>query len=157
MSQTLDPFFTQLLQDVQTQSQLIADYIRGKVSSTTSTYTQRNWMIPSKANASFTPTDIPNLGQAFSRQALNQDYSQQLINGASASGGMVGNVLVDGLQINYLAMMERAFRERHKTDVRCQMHLCGRRLAHGDPNGVHTGAVKAHVQSFINSTVVVPN
>jgi hypothetical protein len=107
-------------------------------------------MIPSRAGT-FSPTSIASLGTAFNRQALNQDYAQQM----SGSGkSTVGDTIRAGLQINYLAMLERAFRERHKTDVRCQMHVTGRRIAHGLAGGVHTGSVQAHVQSFINNNVV---
>ena len=116
-------------------------------------------MIPSKAG-SFKPTDIKNLGKAFDRTAVNQEYPDMLNNGASETDGMMGNIIVDGLQINYMAMWERSFRERHKTDVRLQMHVAGRRTAHGlnkssgsDPiKGVHTGAIQPFVQNYIDQT-----
>ena len=109
-------------------------------------------MIPAKAAQNFVPTAINTLGQAFSRSNLNQQYTAQLSN-----NGMVGNTLGVGIQLNYMAMLERSFRERHKTDVRCQMHLSGRRLAHGDTSGVHTGGVQPYVQAFLTNTVMVQN
>ena len=161
--QTLDSNFTQMLTDAQTQSQNIGNYLRGGTASGSGSYVQRHWMIPSRAS-SFNPTNISQLGYPVLRSSLNQEYSQQLTTATSnspgnqgATGGMVGNIIVSGLQINYMAMWERSFRERHKTDVRCQMHLCGRRLAHGDQQGVHVGLVQPFVQQFINVTKVVPN
>lgn len=151
--QTLDVGFTAALDDAKTQSQLIGDYIRGK--SASSYYYQRHWMIPSRAG-SFSPTSIADQGSAFSRFMLNKEYSDNLNNGVTDTTGMMGNIIVDGIQINYMAMLERSFRERHKTDVRLQMHVSGRRIAHGLENGVHTGGVKAFVQSYIDNTRVVP-
>lgn len=146
----LDAYFTQALTDSQTQSQKIGDYMRGGTD--VSGYIQRHWMIPSRAGT-FVSTDIANLGTAFSRRDLNLDYTAQHTNDPTATSGMVGNVIVDGLQINYLGMLERAFRERHKTDVRLQMHLCGRRLAHGDAAGIHV-AIKNYTQNYIDNTLV---
>lgn len=150
----LDQYFTSALEDSRAQSQLIGDYVRGR--SANGAYVQRHWMIPTRAST-FNPLSIASLGTAFSRYDLNLEYAQQLSGTPSDTSGCIGHTIADGLQINYLAMMERAFRERHKTDVRCQMHLAGRRLAHGDTNGVHTGAVKPYVQSFIDGAVTVPN
>ena len=149
----LDSHFTQLMTDMQTKSLQIGQYLRGQQSG--SAYIQRCWMIPTYS-PSFSPTNVPNLGTAFSRTALNTDYANQLSGGGTATG-YIGHQMVDGIQINYLAMMERAFRERHKTDVRCQLHLCGRRIGHGQTNGVHTGSVQPYVQSLIDNSQVVVN
>jgi len=146
----LNSGFTTILTDLTTQSKLISDSIRGTTAG--SDYVERHWMVPS-TSGTFNPTDIPNLSTPFNRTALNTEYSQQL-SGSSSSGGMMGNIIVDGLQIAYMSMWERSFRERHKTDVRMQMHLAGRRRTHGDPtDGVHKGCVQKYVQAFLDNTV----
>ena len=148
----LDPGFTTGLTDMTTQSKRIADELRGNTDS--GGYIARHWMIPSRSGT-FNPTDIFNLSTAFKRTDLNKEYESQLTSKrSSTTEGMMGNIIVDGLQIAYMSMWERSFRERHKTDVRMQMHLAGRRTTHGDPTaGVHNGCVKKYVQSFLDNTI----
>jgi hypothetical protein len=139
----LNADFTQVLDDLTTQSHDIAKYI---MSGSTDA---RSWMIPTNAT-DFDPTDIENLGEAFNRDDLNSEYADQL-KGSDTDCNM-GNIMADNAQLAYMMMWERSFRERHKTDVRMRMHLAGRRKAHGDDqHGIHIGCVKDYVQSFIDN------
>ena len=50
--------------------------------------------------------------------------------------GVSGDLTVSCLQGDYLASMERAFRLRHSTSIRRQLHAAARRKGHGDETGV---------------------
>jgi hypothetical protein len=90
----------------------------------------RTWMVPS--NFALDPDDPTTLGQPFDRSAANEGYATVISSGAAAGKAMGFNI-----QINYLACMERAFRERHKTRCRGYAHTIARFGAHGQANGVH--------------------
>ena len=108
--------------------------------------TQCPWMIPTGVSGwTFEPTDVPNLGEPFDRTQVNQDY-QDVLSGSGSTNNQLKETMAAHIQIGYLAVMERAFRERHRLMPRAFGLAQGRGLAHGDStDGVHIGSVKQHV------------
>jgi len=137
---TPDTNFTQLMDDMQSFADKTHKYL-------TQDGTQRLWMIPTNAS-SHDPTDIQSLEDGFDRSTLNANYAAEY-NGSGEDHVRV--VMGTNMQICYMGMMERAFRERHRTACRPFSHLAGRKKAHGIADGVHKGSVWKHVDDTFKS------
>jgi hypothetical protein len=146
MSGSVDPNFSQLMTDMSNFAATNAKYAQS-VSST-----QKLWMIPTNAssNGTWDPvlgSAIQNLNAAFGRSALNSSYS----NAHTSSGNTVADVIGFHTQLAYMAVMERAFRERHKTVARATIHNGARKIAHGSGVGVHLGSVLQYMTNMFSS------
>ena len=132
--------FQKLLEQIQEQSSDIDQYLAGAL-------VQRPWMLP-PANGEWegNPLDIAAIAAAFDRNEANEQYQDAVF-----QDGTSGTAMGQKVQIDYLGMMERAFRARHKTPCRAAMHAAGRRRGHGQPEGVHIGAVLLYVQELLRS------
>ncbi len=139
---SVDAQFTSLMDDMASFSDKIGKYLRSDT-------TQRLWMIPAGYSGGWTfdPVDIPNIGDPFDRTDVNLAYV-----GEYTGGGEDKIKVAMGLnvEVGYMCMMERAFRERHRTCTRALMLLAGRCKAHGDAtNGVHKASVEGFVQELL--------
>lgn len=146
MPLSVDTQFSVLMDHVTEYSGYISEYARG-------INTQRQWMIPDGFSPGWTfdPTDIAQLGDPFDRTAPNSAYSDEYT-GSGSSTNEVRSVMGKHLEINYMGMMERAFRERHRTVTRaCQMVAC-RRNAHSDSAyGIHKRGIQGYIQTLLNA------
>lgn len=95
---------------------------------------QNKWFIPDKVKWSADPLKIPEIEKAFDREKINENY-RDLIKDANA-GGTTGETMVLKQQLDYVAALERAYRLRHATSIRCSLHNSIRREAHGHAKGV---------------------
>lgn len=127
--------FSGLMTDFTNYSDRLYQYLYGN-------QVQRYWMVPTITGI-LNPTDIAALGNGFDRSQLHADYSAE-----HADNGQRNKAMGYSIQINYLGMMERAFRERHRTPTRALMLLAGRKRAHSDPAGVPQGSVLAYVNDL---------
>jgi hypothetical protein len=144
---TVDAQFSSLMDDMTDFSTKISDYLISDGS------TQREWMIPDAAGGGWTfdPTDIPNIGDPFDRSGPNATYAAEY-SGSGSPDNEIRTVMGTHVEINYMGMMERAFRERHRTVVRAQYLLAGRRKAHGDTSyGVHKASVQGYVTELFTA------
>jgi len=144
MTLAVDAQFTSLMDDVSADSLSIGSYLEGNA-------VQRPWMIPSGKTPGWTfdPTDIPDMGDPFDRTDVNQDYIDEFTGAGENKSRIAAGT---SIEIGYMAMMERSFRERHRTPTRACMLLSGRRKAHGDAaNGVHKGSVEAFIQEMLTT------
>jgi len=108
----------------------------------------RRWMLPPPRGWDGDPLNISGMTKPFDRADLNTEAKDNL---NAADGGKVGIGAGKTLQINYLGMMEKAFRLRHMTIVRAHAHTAGRKLAHGHANGIHTGDIISYIQNMLDS------
>ena len=132
--------FQQLLEQIQQQCADISQNLEGEP-------VQRKWMMPAAiGNWKGNPLDIASIADAFDRSEANEQYQDAIF-----KNGTSGTAMGQKVQIDYLGMMERAFRSRHKTPCRAAMHAAGRRKGHGQPEGVHSGAVLLYVQDLLRS------
>jgi hypothetical protein len=90
---------------------------------------QRQWMLP--AGFIFTPSSPEPVGFYYSREGINTTYQQIFL-----YGGSTGDAMACRIQSDYLSAQERAFRLRHMTSIRCQIHAATRRLGHAAQGGV---------------------
>jgi len=143
---TVDSQFTSLMDDMADFSEKISDYLISDGS------TQRLWMVPDAAVAwTFNPTEPDKMGEPFDRTDVNKVYSDEY-SGAASADNEIRTVMGAHVEINYMGMMERAFRERHRTVVRAQYLLAGRRKAHSDTSdGVHKAGVEGYVTELFTA------
>lgn len=110
-------------------------------------YASRTWQTPPPRGWDGDHSKIEEMGAAFDRAALNAEFES--IVGDPNSPGVVGDLIADGIQIAYVGAMERAYRARHASPVRCLIHAAARRKGHGSPVGILKGSLVAHVQDVI--------
>jgi len=135
----VDANFTALCTDMQELAYTNDNYLRG--------LSQRVWMIPTAA-APFDPLSVPDLGAAFDRTGVNSAYSAEY---SGAGENHIKAAMAANVQIGYMAMMERAFRNRHMTVTRASSHNNARKHAHGDvSNSVHLVAVRGYMEALAN-------
>lgn len=87
--------------------------------------------------------NISGMNYAFDRADLQQAHKEIL-----ATLGSIGDSRAVKLQSDYFAGMERAFRSRHATSIRCKMHAAGRKDAHADGGGIYYTLIK-YIQDLI--------
>jgi len=146
MPLSVDTQFSSLMDDAVALSGYISEYLRG-------INTQLQWMIPTGITPAwvFEPTTIADLGDPFDRTAPNSAYSDEYT-GSGSSTNEVRAVMGKHMEINYMGMMERAFRERHRTSVRAGQLAAGRRNAHADSSyGIHKRGIQGYIQTLLNS------
>jgi hypothetical protein len=106
----------------------------------------RPWNRPEKAKD---PLDIAGITDAFDRSEIDTNFSELLQD--PESPGTCGDVICVKTQGDYVAEIERGFRARHATPVRCICHSMARRKGHSKPNGIFLGGVLVHVQNALKS------
>jgi hypothetical protein len=75
--------------------------------------------------------DVPNLHEpAWNRDALNKQYSLDVLSADASSRGTGGDLMALKTQIDFMAEEERAWRIRHATPVRCAAVAHGRTHGH---------------------------
>lgn len=106
---------------------------------------RRNWERPKDWGGD--PTDLQGMATPFDRSQNNDDFVQAVSDGQNP--GTTGDMIVSTLQIDYLAMQERAFRCRYCSYVRGRMHAVGRRKGHGNSSGLFSKAVLGYVEGLL--------
>jgi len=115
---------------------------------------QRTWMYPPASTWSGNPLDVAGMQQAFDRSQLNELYMQAVCD--PLREGKVGDLAAAKTQIDYTAVMSRAFSTRHSTRIRNIAHNTARKYGHGNQNGVLVGSVVPYVQSLVDRANDVP-
>ena len=108
---------------------------------------QRPWMTLDHGSWSGNPFDIPGMTGAFDRDDINQHYAEMLSDPANL--GSLGSSLALKLQVDWLAVLERAFRTRHASSVRCAVHAAARRKGHSSGAGIFSIGTLGYVQNII--------
>jgi hypothetical protein len=105
----------------------------------------RDWMGPPTWDGDV--FDFGAIHEAFERKGQNEQYMELMV----AAGAGLADTMPQKLQIDYIAMMERAFLARHSSPVRAMMHAAARRKGHGHAGGVHIGGVLQYAQDLLAS------
>lgn len=152
----VDPNFTSQIDELKDQSRRI--YISSLLGNDTdgitsdSTSEQRKWQMPAPNGWDLDLFNISGISKAFDRDTANKVYMRALTKGpvvgaldlAPEGEGRIADCQAMKIQIDYLAVQERAFRLRHSTSIRCAMHAASRRRGHSTwndaPNQVDLGA-----------------
>ncbi len=114
---------------------------------------QRKWQLPDPGlwdKDLFNLTGANGINKAYDRTCPNRLYRRALLKGpvepdcqgggASSGEGRVSDCIASKIQIDYVAIQERAFRFRHMTPVRCAIHALTRRRGHSELNDIDAGA-----------------
>ena len=144
MPLAVDAQFTVLMDDMSDFSNKIQDYIKDGS-------TQREWMIPSGKDPMwvFQPHNVPELGDPFDRTDVGAEYADEY---SGTGTNEIRAVMGTHIQLGYMGMMERAFRERHRICTRALLLVAGRRLAHADTTyGIHKVGVEGYVSELFNA------
>jgi hypothetical protein len=124
----MDAKFETLLRDLADQAgiEAVVRVVGGQV----------KWMMPDDSESGW-PGDLfllEELGTPFDREAINDMFRDVIAD--PHKPGTSGDVVLTTTQIEYLAVMERAFRARHTMRrPRATVHAMGRKAVHGDPGG----------------------
>lgn len=132
-----DVFHTTLT-DLQTQAAAQAQAAHGQG--------QRPWQVPEKVTDVL---DVPGITAGFNRDDANANY--EAIIADPKAGGTTGDVISVKVQVDYVAIMERGFRARHCTPVRCFALATGRRNGHGQAKGIFGGGVGKYAQDALKA------
>jgi hypothetical protein len=96
---------------------------------------QRKWYNPPADGWSGDPQDIEGLNKAFDRDNLNTLYKQVVTD--RHQRGRQGDAMFLKLQIDYLSALERAYRTRQASSVRCKIHAARRCRGHSSDGGLY--------------------
>lgn len=100
---------------------------------------QRKWLAPDDWQGD--PFNIAEIHKpAFDREAINTNYLELFTTDSKAGAGDAGSLKI---QLDYVAIAERAFRSRHASHVRCLAHTAARHAGQA-----HDAGVFAHVQNY---------
>lgn len=111
---------------------------------------QAKWMMPPSNNWSGDLFDVQGIEQAFDRNITNDAFTAAIAD--PSAPGTTGDLVAASLQVDYLAVMERAFRSRHLTRARAMCHAMGRKTGHGDNKGPLTQAVLEYVRGVVKES-----
>lgn len=107
----------------------------------------RRWFLPPQGDWSGDVQDIAGMTNLFDRQDIETNY-EEIYQDAKAPG-TVGDVISLKMQSDYIACIERSFRARHATSVRCIALHMGRRKGHGDAESLFTTGVLKFAQDAL--------
>lgn len=121
---SMDPTFEKQVRKLKTAAK--AEHDAGVVGEQVKWFRPENW--------AGNPLDLDALSDPFDRTKANQDYTDAVSD--AANPGVNGDVVATTTMIDYLGVMERAFRTRH-TLRRCRAtaHALGRKRGQGDDRG----------------------
>lgn len=134
----LSNVFTRNIQAAQQASQNAA--------ATTLGFTLRHWMLGDLTLWNGEPLEVQSISSAFDRTEAANIY----MNSLRSPLGSVGDAASAKLQSDHLAVMERSFRVRHATPVRCAAYAAARRTGQSHSRG-RIGRVQTFAQDMIVS------
>lgn len=91
--------------------------------------------------------DLDGIHDAFDREENEDDVIKAIRD--PSEPGTVGDLMVSSLQGDYLATMERAFRARHQTRIRADVHAAARRRGHGHDAGLFQRGVVGYIEGLL--------
>ena len=111
---------------------------------------QRKWHQLDKGDWDGDLFNIADIGKAFTREENEEDVANAIKD--TASPGTTGDLVVSVLQGDYLAAQERAFRMRHQSRIRSDMHSSARRMGHGHDKGVLNRGIKGTIENILKQS-----
>jgi hypothetical protein len=106
----------------------------------------RPWQTPDTIVSTY---DIAGITAQFDRNAINAGYATLVAD--SEDEGTAGDAVGMKTQLDYLAGMERAYRARHASPIRCLAHAGARRKGHGHAQGIFRQTVLNYPQDAIRA------
>lgn len=120
----IDQRLSKQVEELEKQSKRIADLsIEGTETE------EETWLLGDKGEWDGDIFEIEKMGKAFDRKELNDKFTKTIDKSSNKS---TGEKLAQRLTGDLLMAMERAFRLRHASQVRCSLFAAGRSDGHGD-------------------------
>jgi hypothetical protein len=91
--------------------------------------------------------DIEGMSKAFDREEIYQDFRDTI---QEDDKGVTADLEVEVTQGDFIARMERAYRQRHHSSLRDRMHAAARFRGHRHDNGVLTVGVLGYLEHLKN-------
>jgi|TARA_R110000824_G_scaffold16491_4_gene68428 hypothetical protein len=120
------------------------------VSNATLLKAQRRWHLVDKGDWDGDLFNITDIGKAFSRKENEEDVAEAIKDGASP--GTSGDLMVSVMQGDYLAAQERAFRVRHQSRARADIHAAARRMGHAHDKGIFKRGIKGVIENILKQS-----
>lgn len=130
--------FRDRLADLTTTCQAQAEAVRAG--------SDRPWYTPEGITSTL---DVPGIQTAFERDEIGLNYGRVI--GDAADPGTVGDAVSLTIQSDRVACLERAYRARHASVVRCLALAAARRGGHGKPSGPLLGGALQCAQDALNA------
>lgn len=106
------------------------------------------WMLPDLLGWSGDLTDLEGMAKPFSREAANRQFVDAIAD--PANPGTTADLIATTTQIDYLACLERAFRNRYATPRnRAMLHAAGRLAGQAHESGVLTVCCLEYVRRLV--------
>lgn len=110
--------------------------------------TQIFWTRPDLNGWNGDLADLEGISKPFDRSVSNQQFVAATAD--PDNPGTTGDLVAATLQVDYLAVMERAFRVRHATThIRAILHSAARRRGHGSQKGVFKTCVLEYIRRVV--------
>lgn len=92
--------------------------------------------------------DLEGMGRVYTRKEANDMFLDATKD--PKAPGVTGDLIVTTTMVDYLALMERAFRSRHSMRrPRAVLHAMGRKFGHGHDNGVFIQAGLEYIRGVL--------
>ena len=104
------------------------------------------WMLPDGLGD---PTQHAQVTEKFDRMSIGENYQKCIASGQDP--GTIGDVVSLKMQGDYIAAMERGFRVRWASPIRCLAHAMARRKGHGHDKGIFKDGVIGFAQDAIKA------
>ena len=111
---------------------------------------QRRWHLVDKGDWDGDLFNITDIGKAFSREENEADVAETIKDGKSP--GTSGDLIVSVMQGDYLAAQERAFRVRHQSRIRADIHAAARRMGHASDKGIFKRGIKGVIENILKQS-----
>lgn len=139
----VDPVFNDQITAIQTQA--------AAESAAVLTGTQAQWMVPKPQGWTGDLFDLVGMSKMFDRSKSNEWFAQSIAD--PTKPGTVGDQAVTTTQIDLLAAMERAWRNRHTMRrPRSMMHAMARKAGHGSQTGPLVQAQLEHIRGMVRKS-----
>ncbi len=109
----------------------------------------RVWCLPERKGWNGDLFDLLGMAKPFDRSQNHEDYLKAV---TEDPPGCVGELAAAQFQGDWLAAMERAFRQRHASAVRGRLHSAGRLYGHGHELGPLRQGVLKWLEGIIKNT-----
>lgn len=110
----------------------------------------RDWQMPDDEKWNGDVQDQEGVVRPFDRKDINQNYEETM--SSASEVGVQADCTALKTQCDWVAAHERAFRMRHCSPVRAEVHAAARRRAHGLGAGILIGGVLQYAQDLVQQS-----
>lgn len=140
---TIDPVLSDQLKSLQKQA--AAEHparLKGE---------QSQWMMPDLKGWSGSLFDYDGMAKPFDSSASSDGFTKATAD--AQSPGTTGDMIISTTQIDYLAVMERSFRDRHSMSrIRAMCHAMTRKNGHGNDRGPLSQCIQEYLNGLIKGS-----